>query len=103
MNNSQKVPSPPLKPVLIGFGIGAIAAYALIHNQPKYEYIHVRDDDIQYVVNAQNIRWIREKGDCMYICTKSNGCIMNPRWGETPEVCRGMKDYEKVKGWIGNT
>lgn len=90
------------RPIAIGVGATAICAGALIqYNTPKYEYIHARYDDVDYSINADNIRWIREKGDCLYICTKKNGCAVDEKWGETSKVCKDMSDYNKVKKWIG--
>ena len=87
------------KPIAIGT---ALCAGALIqYNIPKYDYIHVRNYDVDYSINADNIRWIREKGDCLYICTKKDGCAVDEKWGETSKVCKDMSDYNKVKKWIG--
>jgi hypothetical protein len=29
------------------------------------------------ILNVNHIRWIRKVHDCMYICTKSDGCTSN--------------------------
>ena len=89
------------KPLAIGVGVTAICVGSLIqYNKPRYEYIHVRNDDVDYSINANNIRWIREKNDCLYICTKKEGCALDVKWGDTSKVCKDMKDYDKVKRWI---
>lgn len=68
----------------------------------KPQYIHVQDQNIDYMLNVSKIRWIRQHWDCFYICTKSNGCIMTPTYTNAPKVCKDMADYNKVKDLIAD-
>ena len=58
-------------------------------NSEKNSYIQIDDNKI---INEKHIRWIRKIHDCLYVCTKSNGCS-GPGYG-THRIC-------KVNDFIG--
>ena len=48
------------------------------------------------IINESTIRWIKQMNECMYICTKSEGCIT---YLDTHSVCKNIKPilYNKLK------
>lgn len=48
------------------------------------------------IINESTIRWIKQMNECMYICSKSDGCIIHL---DTHSVCKNIKPilYNKLK------
>jgi hypothetical protein len=47
-------------------------------------YIKTNDN---IIINEKYIRWVKKIGDCLYICTKSNGCNLE-KFNDTHEICK---------------
>lgn len=43
--------------------------------------------DANKVINAMHIRWIQKINDCLEVCTKSDGCIIEKNGG-THKICK---------------
>lgn len=56
------------------------------------KYIRVENNTI---INEQCIKWVQKMGECLEICTKSNGCNNN----NTHKICKNYvnsKSYDKL-------
>ena len=53
--------------------------------------------DNNKVINKKNIIWIKKMGDCMELCTKSNGCVIER---DTHKICKfnTPDSYNKLNG-----
>jgi len=56
--------------------------------------MYIKTDD-NTVINKKYIRWIKKIGDCMEICTKSNGCVLKTG---THTICKlyNLNSYNKL-------
>jgi hypothetical protein len=52
--------------------------------------------DNNKVINEKYIKWIKKMGDCLEVCTKSNGCYQK----DTHVICRfhTPDSYNKLNG-----
>ena len=41
--------------------------------------------DNNHVINEKYIRWIKKMGDCLEVCTKTDGCVIKK---DTQSVCK---------------
>ncbi len=55
----------------------------------------IKTDDGK-VINEKHIRWIKKIGDCLEVCTKSNGCSIV--YGDTHRICKlySLISYNKL-------
>ena len=49
-----------------------------------YTNSYIKADDNK-VINEKNIKWIKKMGDCLEVCTKSNGCVIKQ---DTHTICK---------------
>lgn len=56
--------------------------------------MYIKTDDNK-VINKKYIRWIKKIGDCMEVCTKSNGCVLKT---DTHTICKlySVDSYNKL-------
>ena len=47
--------------------------------------------DNNTIVNINAIRWIKKMDDCLAVCSKSDGCIINNR--DTHKICK-INNYD---------
>lgn len=54
--------------------------------------------DENKIINEVCIRWVKKMNDCLYICTKSNGCFDSG----THKVCKynSFESYEKINKYF---
>ena len=52
--------------------------------------------DNNKIINEQCIRWVEKMGECLEVCTKSNGCDL--KGGETHKICKlnNLDSYDKI-------
>jgi hypothetical protein len=67
-----------------------------INNKPR---TFLKTDDNK-VLNESYIRWIEKIGECMEVCTRSDGC--NVLLGSTIRVCKKYNptSYEKLNKYF---
>lgn len=55
-------------------------------------YLRAEDNKI---LNERYIRWVKKIGDCMEVCTKSDGCAL---YGNTNQICKATNpdSYNKL-------
>lgn len=47
--------------------------------------------DNNKIINEAQIRWVKQMDDCLYVCTKSDGCYINyvkPTRTNTLTICK---------------
>lgn len=51
--------------------------------------------DENIVINEKCIKWVKKIGDCMEVCTKSNGCVFKK---DTHTICKmyNLDSYNKL-------
>jgi hypothetical protein len=51
--------------------------------------------DENKVINEKYIRWIKKMGDCLEVCTKSDGCVVKK---DTHTICKiyNLDSYNKL-------
>ncbi len=56
--------------------------------------IYINTDDNK-VINEKYIRWVKKIGDCMEVCSKSNGCVLKTG---THTICKmyNLDSYNKL-------
>ena len=56
--------------------------------------IYIKADDNQ-VINEKYIRWVKKMGDCLEVCTKSDGCVARR---STHSICKlySFEGYNKL-------
>jgi len=54
------------------------------------KYIKLDDDKL---LNKEYIRWILHKNDCIYFCSRDDGCRLGT---ETNTVCKNAKEYNNL-------
>jgi hypothetical protein len=54
----------------------------------------VGDDSI--IINKKYIRWVKKMGDCLEVCTRTNGC--NIQDNETHKICKinNLDSYQQL-------
>jgi len=60
----------------------------------KISYI---ETDNSVIINEAYIKWVKKMGDCLEICTKSNGCYTGNK-GDTHKICKlnNLSNYHKL-------
>ena len=60
----------------------------------KHKTMYIKTDDNK-VINKKYIRWVKKMGDCMEVCTKSNGCVLKTN---THTICKlyNLDSYNKL-------
>jgi hypothetical protein len=55
---------------------------------------YIKTDDNK-VLKEKYIRWVKKNGDCMAVCVKSNGCVLNR---DTHTICKmyNLDSYNKL-------
>ena len=50
------------------------------------------------IINEACIRWVKKMNECLYICTKANGCFPSG----THKVCKNnsFESYEKINKYF---
>ena len=50
------------------------------------------------IINEACIKWVKKIDECLYICTKSNGCYIN----NCHKICKinNLKSYEKLNSYF---
>ena len=43
---------------------------------------YIKTDDNK-IINEKCIRWVKKMGDCLEVCTKMDGCSVEPRYKDT--------------------
>jgi len=46
---------------------------------------YIKTDDNK-IINENHIKWVKKMGDCLDVCTRSNGCNLNN--GDTHKICK---------------
>jgi len=61
-------------------------------NTSTNSYLRAEDNKI---LNERYIRWVKKIGDCMEVCTKSDGCYL---YGNTSQICKATNpdSYNKL-------
>ena len=64
----------------------------MYNNQKSY----LKTDDNK-VINEKCIKWVKKMGDCLEVCTKSNGCNIY-HGGGTHRICKlnNLDSYNKL-------
>jgi len=54
--------------------------------------------DENKIINEACIKWVKKMNECLYICTKSNGCFD----ANTHKVCKNnsWESYEKINKYF---
>ena len=54
--------------------------------------------DENKIINEKCIRWVKKMEECLYICTKSDGCSIN----NTHKICKNMNEtnYNKINKYF---
>jgi hypothetical protein len=57
---------------------------------------YIKADDNK-VINEKNIKWIKKMSECLEVCTKSNGCVIQK---DTHTICKfhTPDSYNKLNG-----
>jgi hypothetical protein len=57
--------------------------------------LYLKTDDNK-VINENCIRWVKKMGDCLEVCTKSNGCNQSNK--TTHRICKlnNQDSYNKL-------
>ena len=55
---------------------------------------YLKTDDNK-IINEKCIRWVKKMGDCLEVCTKSNGC--NATGKTTHRICKLNNPYSYDK------
>jgi hypothetical protein len=60
----------------------------------------IRADD-NYIINEKFIRWIKKMDECLIVCSKQNGCIINTN---THKICKlnNLYSYNKLNDLFKN-
>jgi len=63
------------------------------------QHTFLKTDDNK-VLNERHIRWIQKIGECMEVCTRSDGC--NVKLNSTTRVCKEYNptSYEKLNKYF---
>ena len=58
------------------------------------ENIYLKTDD-EKIINEKCIKWINKINDCLYVCTKSSGCVGII---DTHKICKinNLDSYNKL-------
>lgn len=98
----HKVTRPVVWTSLITAGFTAAAASVIAFNASKVHikkpyFIKVQNNDSEYSLNIDKIKWITKSDDCYLICAKDDGCFLDKnihhdKW----QVCKGSQSYDKV-------
>jgi hypothetical protein len=58
---------------------------------------YIKTDDNK-VINEKCIRWIKKMGDCLEVCTKADGCVVNVVKKDTHTICKfhNLDSYNKL-------
>jgi hypothetical protein len=53
--------------------------------------------DNNKIINEKSIKWVKKMGDCLEVCTRSNGCGQR---GDTHLICKfhTPDSYNKLNG-----
>ena len=67
-----------------------ILLFIIMQNNNSY----IKTDDNK-IINEKQIRWIQKIDECLYICTRSNGCILREN---TNKLCKvnNFDSYTKL-------
>jgi|688.fasta_scaffold560663_2 hypothetical protein len=57
---------------------------------------HFIKTDNNKIINVKCIKWVEKMGECLEVCTKSNGC--DRKSGETHKICKlnNLDSYNKL-------
>ena len=55
------------------------------------------ETDNNIIINEKCIKWVKKMGDCLEICTKSDGCYLDSK-GDTHKICKlnNINNYNKL-------
>lgn len=64
--------------------------------------------DSNKIINEKCIKWVRKMEECLYVCTKSDGCLLPTTWNNnntTHLICKNKspESYEKLNTIFLNT
>ena len=51
----------------------------------KVTYIKADDNRI---INEKCIKWIKQMDECLFVCTKSTGCVLDKTHTHTHTICK---------------
>lgn len=56
--------------------------------------IYIKTDDNK-VINEKYITWVKKMGDCLEVCTKSDGCVLKR---DTHSICKlySLEGFNKL-------
>jgi len=56
---------------------------------------YIKTDDNK-IINENHIKWVKKMGDCLDVCTRSNGCNLSN--GDTHKICKitNADSYNKL-------
>lgn len=61
------------------------------------EFIRMKSEGRVVNVAHKNIRWFEQDGECFYVCTKKNGCLINTDFAHDKwAVCKS----ELPRSWV---
>ena len=54
--------------------------------------------DENSIINESCIKWVKKMDECLYICTKSNGCLKH----NTHKICKinSLESYQKLNKYF---
>lgn len=58
---------------------------------------YIKTDDNK-IVNEKCIKWVQKMGECLEVCTKSVGCNVDAKFGDTHKICKlyNLDSYNKL-------
>jgi len=61
---------------------------------------HFIKADDNKIINEKCIRWVKKMGDCLEICSRSNGCSIE--MGQTHRICKlnNNDSYNKLNAYF---
>jgi hypothetical protein len=62
---------------------------------------YIKTDDNK-IINEKHIRWVQKMSDCLEVCTKSTGCSVNVKNGDTHKICKlnNPDSYNKLNKYF---
>jgi hypothetical protein len=72
-----------------------------MENNNNNNTFYIKTDDNK-IINEKHIRWVQKMGDCLEVCTKSIGCSVNVKNGDTHRdthrICKlnNLDSYNKL-------
>ncbi len=62
----------------------------------KNTQTYIRTDN-NTIINETCIRWVQKMNECLYVCTKTNGCH-GKSYGDTHKICKinSLDSYNKL-------